>query len=125
ASSVPSPSDPPVAPSVSTNSLPLGRNSLPSRRSSVASATGFPPDDAASTSPSRSRPPRSSARSPGSIEIHIVPPHTRPVSHARSSVSSYSRSDTSPLSRTRFASSKASPSTQPPPSVPVRRPRSS
>ena len=91
-----------VAPSVSTKSLPLGWNSLPSRRSSVASATGFPPDDAASTSPSRSRPPRSSARSPGSIEIHIVPPHTRPVSHARSSVSSYSRSDVSPVSRTRL-----------------------
>ncbi len=120
-----SPSEPCAAPSVSTKTFPPGRTSLPSLSSSVAKATGLPPDDAASTSPKRSRPPRRSARSPGSIEIHIVPPHTRPVSHARSSVSSYSRSESSPLVITVFASSNASPSTHPPPSVPVRRPRSS
>ena len=61
----------------------------------------------------------------GTMWIHIVPPQTRPVSQASSSVSSYSRSDEPPSSRIRFASANASPSTQPPPSVPCVRPRSS
>ena len=53
----------------------------------------------------------------------MVPPHTRPVFQASSSVSWYSRSEAGRAGEDLRAASMASASTQPPPSVPNGRSR--
>ena len=100
---------------------PQTRGRGPGVRASVTTTIGGPPLAARTDASTKLRPPAASASSPGSARIHIVPPHTRPVFHARSSVSEYDRSDRPPPFRISRDARIASASTQPPPSVPAGR----
>jgi len=100
-------------------------SSRPARRRSVTTTTGGPPAAARSSTGRQSRSPHVRASPARSARIHIVPPHTSPVFQARSSVSSYARREWPPRSRISRETRIASASTQPPPSVPAARPRSS
>ena len=115
------PSVPSIRPPARTSTRASSRSARPARWKADTNATGGPPRAASAAAAIASMPSTAGGHAgplPASARIHIVPPHTSPVSQASSSVSWCSCTEAGSPARTLRAASMASASTQPPPRVP-------